>query len=197
MDLNSTFLSSSAILAEELISKKDLDELHQKIDKFQENVLKEQEITQKLLKRVLEEVKANGNSKSSTRKPIMPKTPFKEENDFKDFEAKIEKSENKFNDLVADFLSIICGNSSKFLKEAWRKIMTDEVAQKLCWQGTNNKTPVRALSVTTALKQAYNQKFATAASDSEFERTVISFFQHANNRLQKKHAYKERKENKK
>ncbi|XP_036340707.1 uncharacterized protein LOC118750080 [Rhagoletis pomonella] len=101
MDLNSTFLSSSAILAEELISKKDLDELHQKIDKFQENVLKEQEITQKLLKRVLEEVKANGNSKSSTRKPIMPKTPFKEENDFKDFEAKIEKSENKFNDLVS------------------------------------------------------------------------------------------------
>lgn len=64
-------------------------------------IFTEHEITQKLLKRVLEEVKANGNSKSSTRKTIIPKTPFKEEKDFKDFEAKIEKSENIFNDLLS------------------------------------------------------------------------------------------------
>ncbi|XP_067613992.1 uncharacterized protein [Eurosta solidaginis] len=134
---------------------RNIDALDKKIDEWRTNLSKENQSTQKLLKRVLEEVKLGASSGTVKRKKIIPQKPFSEVHEFSEFEAKIQSSENKYNGLVAELQTIICASTTKFIKMAWRKIITDNVAQSYSWQGTKTKTPARALSVTGALKRNY------------------------------------------
>ncbi|XP_067642808.1 uncharacterized protein [Eurosta solidaginis] len=184
MDFNRTFLSTG----NNQVTKQDLDNLNRKIDQWRTNLSKENQSTQKLLKRVLEEVKLGASSATVKRKKILPQKPFSEVHAFSEFEAKIQSSENKYNDLT-----IICASTTKFIKMAWRKIITDNVAQSYSWQGTKTKTPARALSVTGALKQAFCLKFPNVANDSDFKRATINFFQYASTRLNKKVEYEKQK----
>ncbi|XP_067633787.1 uncharacterized protein [Eurosta solidaginis] len=170
MDFNSTFLSTG----DNQVTKQDLDNLNRNInaldkniDEWRTNLSKENQSTQKLLKRVLEEVKLGASSATVKRKKILPQKPFSEVHEFSEFEAKIQSSENKYNDLVAELQTIICASTTKFIKMAWRKIITDNVAQSYSWQGTKTKTPARALSVTGALKQTFCLKFPNVANDSD------------------------------
>ncbi|XP_067630818.1 E3 SUMO-protein ligase PIAS2 isoform X2 [Eurosta solidaginis] len=153
---------------------------------------RENQSTQKLLKRVFEEVKLGASSATAKRKKILPQKPFSEVHEFSEFEAKIQNSENKYNDLVAELQTIICASTTKFIKMAWRKIITDNVAHSYSWQGTKTKTPARALSVTGAVKPFY-LKFPNVANNSEFERATINFFQHSSTRLNKKVEYEKQK----
>ncbi|XP_067629409.1 uncharacterized protein [Eurosta solidaginis] len=196
MDFISTFLSTG----DNQVTKQDLDNLNRnidaldkKIDEWRTNLSKENQSTKKLLKRVLEEVKLGASSATVKRKKILPQKPFSEVHEFSEFEAKIQSSENKYNDLVAELQTIICASTTKFIKMAWRKIITDNVAQSYSWQGTKTKTSARALSVTGALKQAFCLKFPNVANDSDFERATINFFQHASTRLNKKVEYEKQK----
>ncbi|XP_049302159.1 uncharacterized protein LOC125775320 isoform X2 [Bactrocera dorsalis] len=192
MDFNSSFISIGC----EQTTKSNFDDLSSKLDSLDkkvEDLLKEHHTTQKLLKRVLEEVKSTSHNATKKRNKILPQKPFAEAHDFATFEDKIQSSETKFNDLVAELQMIIASNSDKFVKMAWRKVFTDDVAQIYSWKGTKTKKPARALSVTTALRQAYHQKFPTAATDMEFERTTLNFFQHASNRLKKRIEYENKK----
>ncbi|XP_054082603.1 uncharacterized protein LOC128920125 [Zeugodacus cucurbitae] len=162
MDFNSSFISIGC----EQTTKSNFDDLSSKLDSLDkkvEDLLKEHHTTQKLLKRVLEEVKSTSHNAKKNKN--LPQKPFAEAHDFATFEDKIQSSETKFNDLVAELQMIIASNSNKFVKMAWRKVFTDDVAQIYCWKITNTKKPARALSVTTALRQAYHQKFPTAATD--------------------------------
>ncbi|XP_067614438.1 uncharacterized protein [Eurosta solidaginis] len=194
MDLNKSFSNTTE---EELLTKQDLEEfkndLKTSMQNMKNNILEEHKITQKLLKRVLEETKSNATRKSAATKAILPKEPFKTVEHFMEFESRIQSSESKFNDLVVELQTIVCGNSIRFLKMVWRKVMSDEAARHFTWKGTSNKKSIRVLSTTGALKKAYNQKFANS-SDEDFERTNMSFFHQANNRLVKKMQYS-KKEN--
>ncbi|XP_067642811.1 uncharacterized protein [Eurosta solidaginis] len=95
MDFNRTFLSTG----NNQVTKQDLDNLNRKIDQWRTNLSKENQSTQKLLKRVLEEVKLGASSATVKRKKILPQKPFSEVHAFSEFEAKIQSSENKYNDL--------------------------------------------------------------------------------------------------
>ncbi|XP_036342311.1 uncharacterized protein LOC118751600 [Rhagoletis pomonella] len=109
-----------------------------------------------------------------------------------DFEKRIQSSENKFNDVVIKLQSMVCGNPIRFVKMVWRKVMSDDAARHFCWKRISNKQAITTPSMTGALKQVYNQKFANS---TDFERTNMSFFHQANNRLVKKKQYGETKEN--
>ncbi|XP_067622219.1 uncharacterized protein [Eurosta solidaginis] len=152
MDFNSTFLSTG----DNQVTKQDLDNLNRNIDALDKKIANgEHQSTQKLLKRVLEEVKLGASSATVKRKKFIPQKPLSEVHAFSEFQAKIQSSENKYNDMVAELQTIICASTTKFIKMAWRKIVTDNVAQSYSWQGTKTKTPARALSVTGALKRNY------------------------------------------
>lgn len=77
-------------------------------------------------------------------------------------------------------------SAEKFIKLAWRKVLTDEAAQHLCWKGTTTKIPVRALSITSAIKSKYQAKTVPLNSTliklyklkKKFKLTCSKFFIH-------------------
>ncbi|XP_049304098.1 uncharacterized protein LOC105232754 [Bactrocera dorsalis] len=118
MDFNSSFISIGC----EQTTKSNFDDLSSKLDSLDkkvEDLLKEHHTTQKLLKRVLEEVKSTSHNATKKRNKNLPQKPLAEAHDFATFEDKIQSSETKFNDLVAELQMIIASNSNKFVKMAW------------------------------------------------------------------------------
>ncbi|XP_075151537.1 uncharacterized protein LOC142225615 [Haematobia irritans] len=150
----------------------------------------DQETNKKMLRRVMEEIKLINSSAHPFKKTsVVPKPPFSSKNQFEDFEKSIQKSENTFSAFVEELASETFNSSVTFVKTSWRHLISDEVAQQISWQGTLTKSPVRPLSTTLAIKQVYFKKYPMG-NDEEFQKTCISFFQHASTRLKKRKSYK-------
>ncbi|XP_075150250.1 uncharacterized protein LOC142224361 [Haematobia irritans] len=149
-----------------------------------------QETNQKMLRRVMEEIKLiNSSAHPSKKTSVIPKIPFSSKNQFEDFEKFIQNSENTFSAFVEELSSETFNSSVTFIKTSWRRLISDQVAQQMSWQGTLAKSPVRPLSTTLAIKQVYFKKYPLG-NDVEFQKTCISFFQHASTRLKKRKSYK-------
>ncbi|XP_049314259.1 uncharacterized protein LOC105223375 isoform X1 [Bactrocera dorsalis] len=131
-------------------------------------------------------------SQHTNYKKVLPETPFQSVLDFKVFEELIKNSEEAYQNLITELTAQHIYNSVNFLKASWRRIMSDHVAQHFCWTGTLEKPAIRTLSVTKALKEAYQRKFDFCTND-DFQRTIQPFFQHAKTRLQKKQNYEKLK----
>uniref|UniRef100_A0A034WQ18 DUF4806 domain-containing protein n=1 Tax=Bactrocera dorsalis TaxID=27457 RepID=A0A034WQ18_BACDO len=157
MDFNSSFISIGCEQTTKSIV--DFDDLSSKLDSLDkkvEDLLKEHHTTQKLLKRVLEEVKSTSHNATKKRNKILPQKPFAEAHDFATFEDKIQSSETKFNDLVAELQMIIASNSDKCVKMVWRKVFTDDVAQIYSWKGTKTKKPRHTIKNSLPLPRIWN-----------------------------------------
>ncbi|XP_018794415.1 PREDICTED: uncharacterized protein LOC108972334 isoform X1 [Bactrocera latifrons] len=131
-------------------------------------------------------------SQYTNYKKVLPETPFHSVLDFKVFEELIKNSEEAYQNLITELTAQHIYNSVNFLKASWRRIMSDHVAQHFCWTGTLEKPAIRTLSVTKALKEAYQRKFNFCTND-DFQRTIQPFFLHAKTRLQKKQNYEKLK----
>ncbi|XP_054083187.1 uncharacterized protein LOC105218236 isoform X2 [Zeugodacus cucurbitae] len=134
---------------------------------------------------------SKGKQNSNYNK-VLPAEPFHSVLDFKVFEELIKTTEEAYQNLIAELLTQNISNSVNFLKASWRRIMSDHVAQHFCWTGTQEKPAIRTLSVTKALKEAYQRKFDYCTYD-DFQRAIQPFFQHAKTRLQKKQNYEKLK----
>ncbi|XP_050319921.1 uncharacterized protein LOC126752923 [Bactrocera neohumeralis] len=131
-------------------------------------------------------------SRHTNYKKVLPETPFQSVIDFKVFEELIKNSEEAYQNLITELTAQHIYNPVSFLKTSWRRIMSDHVAQHFCWTGTLEKLAIRTLSVTKALKEAYQRKFDFCTND-DFQRTIQPFFLHAKTRLQKKQNYEKLK----
>ncbi|XP_017465154.1 PREDICTED: uncharacterized protein LOC108358377 isoform X1 [Rhagoletis zephyria] len=193
MDFNISFSSATN---DTPITRKDLQSLEEKvleqIRKSEKKIFKEIDHNQKSIKRsltrILQERKQRKYSHKTSWNEIIPKTPFGNIEDFKKFEKEIKDHSSKYESLSEELSHIICTSSEKFIKMAWRKIVTDNAAQNLCWKGTNTKVAARSLSITAALKNVLSVKFPQS-TDDELARTFITFFQHAKGRLLKRTVY--------
>ncbi|CAD6996796.1 unnamed protein product [Ceratitis capitata] len=124
----------------------------------------------------------------TTRKKVLPESPFQSVLEFKLFEELIKKSKKASANLIDDLIAEHTNSPENFLKSSWRRIMSDDVAQHFCWSGTQEKPAIRELNVTKALRAAFRRKYNYTTND-DFQRTIQRFFQHAKNRLLKKQNY--------
>ncbi|XP_039950538.1 uncharacterized protein LOC126765261 [Bactrocera neohumeralis] len=185
------------------VTKKDIDLLEKRIlDRIKQSenkILKEIDHNQRSIKRALtrilqetKETKQTTKTNHKSRSELLLKVPFDNLEQFQNFEKDIQEHSSKFNELKEEFFTVSGHTAEKFVKNAWRQIFIDGVAQNLCWKGTKDKMAVRPLSVTAALKSTFSSRFPHA-TDIDFERTSIVFFQHAKGRYMKKKAYDSKK----
>ncbi|XP_070072421.1 uncharacterized protein [Drosophila takahashii] len=83
--------------------------------------------------------------------------------------------------LEAEMINYNISDPAKFLRTMWKKIFTDEMASKYSWKGTNTKICVLSLAITTAVRSAFNQKFAV--DEKQFSLVCSKWFQTANDRI--------------
>ncbi|XP_036321606.1 uncharacterized protein LOC118735765 isoform X2 [Rhagoletis pomonella] len=200
---NSNTTSGCQMGLDETATKRDIAELKELIRDTHNSLLKAQQKTQIFLKKVTDEdlksVPAATASQThcqigqnfvtnSKRKEVLPKNPYQTVSDFKTFEELLKDSKDLYTNLVDELTTHQFSNSVSFIKSIWRRIMTDNVAQHFCWNGTPEKTAIRTLCVTNALREAYLHKY-NYSSNEEFQRTTISFFQYAKARRQLKENY--------
>lgn len=152
--------------------------IHNSIDTDIKDLMEKHEATQRLVYRLLEEVKVLQNSRVPAQEnakslSILPRETFLSKEEFMSFEKKIQSSEEYFSNLVMTndnisksfykniFLHFqvkelkekVSGNASKFIRSCWRRLMKDDVAQCFCWQGAAAKLPLKSLSITLAIKR--------------------------------------------
>lgn len=53
---------------------------------------------------------------------------------------------------------LVVAKTPNFTKNCWRMLLVDEVAEKLCWKGTEEKKSVRSLSVGKAIRSKLYRK---------------------------------------
>ncbi|XP_039968134.1 uncharacterized protein LOC120779832 [Bactrocera tryoni] len=82
------------------------------------------------------------------------------------------------------------GKKPNFTKNCWRKLLVDELAEKLCWKGTEQKKGVRSLSTSKSIR---NAAISIGIGEDAFVRTTKSLFQFAKNRQESKEKYKSKK----
>ncbi|XP_053959080.1 uncharacterized protein LOC128863769 isoform X1 [Anastrepha ludens] len=188
-NLNFNHLSNHQKELNEIVTKKDIAELKSLIKSSPKTFYTEQ---QKVGNYLNQEAHEDINPVNVIYKEILPEKPFHTVSEFKAFEKLISDSAEAYKNLVNEFTAQKSNHTVAFIKSSWRRIMTDNVAKHFCWTGTPEKPAIRTLRVTDALKEAYRRKY-NYGSNEEFQRIIISFFQHAKTRLQKKQNYEKTK----
>ncbi|XP_037808803.1 zinc finger protein 177-like isoform X2 [Lucilia sericata] len=79
--------------------------------------------------------------------------------------------------------------SPNFTKNCWRKLLVDELAEKLCWTGTEDKKSVRSLSTSKIIR---NAAISIGLGEDEYIKCTKSFFQFAKHRQICRIKYKEK-----
>ncbi|XP_050339642.1 uncharacterized protein LOC126765942 [Bactrocera neohumeralis] len=136
----------------DLLEKRILDRIKQSENKILKEIDHNQKSVKRALTRILQETKQTTKTSHKSRSELLLKVPFDNLEQFQNFEKDIQEHSRKFNELKEEFFTVSVHTAEKFVKNAWRQIFTDGVAQNLCWKGTKDKMAVRPLSVTAALK---------------------------------------------
>ncbi|XP_037808802.1 zinc finger protein 3 homolog isoform X1 [Lucilia sericata] len=124
--------------------------------------------------------------KSST-KLVMPDHPFKVMDDFLNFEKQLQCDKNFSDSFGKELLTV--AKSPNFTKNCWRKLLVDELAEKLCWTGTEDKKSVRSLSTSKIIR---NAAISIGLGEDEYIKCTKSFFQFAKHRQICRIKYKEK-----
>ncbi|XP_058975941.1 uncharacterized protein LOC131803152 isoform X2 [Musca domestica] len=122
---------------------------------------------------------------------LMPESPFKNIDEFMDFEKKLQEDKKFLNMFGKELLTV--AKTPNFTKNCWRKLLVDELAQKMCWKGTEEKKSVRSLSSAKAIR---NAAISIGLSEDEYIKSTKSFFQFAKNRQESKQKYTPKTKNK-
>ncbi|KAM7344173.1 uncharacterized protein ACRADG_010996 [Cochliomyia hominivorax] len=124
---------------------------------------------------------------TSVVKLVMPENPYKSMDDFLHFEKQLQNDKNLTDSFVKELQTV--AKTPNFVKNCWRKLLMDELAENLCWKGTEEKKSVRSLSTSKAIKYA---AISIGLREDEFIKHTKSFFQFAKNRQICKAKYKEK-----
>ncbi|XP_049316745.1 uncharacterized protein LOC125779406 [Bactrocera dorsalis] len=119
---------------------------------------------------------------------VIPQQPFQTMEDFLNFEKQLQEDPNLFASFEMELKTV--AKKPNFTKNCWRKLLVDELAEKLCWKGTEQKKSVRSLSTSKSIR---NAAIAIGIEEDEFIRNTKSFFQFAKNRQESKEKYKSKK----
>ncbi|XP_049304076.1 uncharacterized protein LOC125776362 [Bactrocera dorsalis] len=122
-------------------------------------------------------------------KLVIPQQPFQTMKDFLNFEKQLQEDPNLFASFASEMELKTVGKKPNFTKNCWRKLLVDELAEKLCWKGTEKKS-VRSLNASKSIR---NAAIAIGIGEDEFIRNTKSFFQFAKNRKESKEKYKSKK----
>ncbi|XP_067638877.1 uncharacterized protein [Eurosta solidaginis] len=122
------------------ITKNDLEEFGKKIldhtKASEQKMLKETHHNEKSVKRtmtrILQETKQRTNHSQKRRSNLLLKTPFNDLEKFQNFEKEVQDHGSKYENLKDELSTVMAHTGEKFVRNAWRKILTDGVAQQLC-----------------------------------------------------------------
>ncbi|XP_065371026.1 uncharacterized protein LOC135963182 [Calliphora vicina] len=185
-----TVLNSSLSEDANVIQPVAVDEMAAKISKTIEPILvrltNEVTLLRKEINYLRNEIKQLKEEKSSV-KLVIPETPYKVMDDFLNFEKQLQDDKDFSDSFVKELQTV--AKTPNFIKNCWRKLLVDELAEKLCWKGTEEKKSVRSLSTSKAIR---NAAISIGLGEDEFIKCTKSFFQFAKNRQICKTKYKEK-----
>ncbi|XP_073846286.1 uncharacterized protein [Musca autumnalis] len=170
-----------------------LDILQKVVDNQQNMEKKMDRITTELIsvRNEIAKVKSTILRNTTTETIIMPKIALKTLEEYKIFEQNLENEET-----LKTFINELCSapekSFEKFVRNSWRKIFSDDLAETFSWRGTATKVCIRGSVITTAIRTAFKQRFPL--DDSDFDRISQKHFQYAHDRVVKVAKYQMKKQ---
>ncbi|XP_058986627.1 uncharacterized protein LOC131806504 [Musca domestica] len=137
------------------------------------------------LRKELQELKPE---RKKTKTLVMPSVPFKDIEPFLEFEKGLQEINEAFISLESELKLV--AKAPNFVKNCWKKIITDELGERLCWKGTETKRSVRNFSTTKAIR---NATLSLGYTEDTFIKDTRTFFQFAKNRIKLRNDYKNKK----
>ncbi|XP_055859246.1 uncharacterized protein LOC129921442 isoform X4 [Episyrphus balteatus] len=129
--------------------------------------------------------KQNDTVLASDRYPFTKKLPFKDRESFLKFDNDCSENSELLQTLQLYYKNEDPFNSKAFLRNNLRKLITDDAAVMFSWQGTEQKTQMKNLTVFEALRNAFREVFPK--SSDMFANTILKrHFQHAMDRIRKR-----------
>ncbi|XP_065365089.1 uncharacterized protein LOC135958143 isoform X2 [Calliphora vicina] len=123
-------------------------------------------------------------------KLTIPDSPFKIMDEFLKFENLLQEDKLFLKSFEKELRTV--AKSPNFTKNCWRKLLTDELAEHLCWKGTTEKKCARSMSAAKAIR---NAAISMGVKEEEFVKSTKSFFQFAKTRQESRKKYFEKKLN--
>ncbi|XP_037826915.1 uncharacterized protein LOC119614857 [Lucilia sericata] len=148
--------------------------LKQQIGRLTEEVVTVRNEVRQLKLIYSEEIKTN----------LVPPLPIKTVKQLEELHKQIEENV----DIVAQLKYVIGkvggDSSNSFVRNAIKKMLSDDVAAKLSWRGTNSKPSIQEFNITKIITSVCHSKFPKA-DDAGINKVLQQHFVHAGDRLRK------------
>ncbi|XP_060651204.1 uncharacterized protein LOC132787883 [Drosophila nasuta] len=159
-----------------------LQKLNKNVEDLNERVIKLEADNTIIQTRILTEVIAQRKLvKGNKPRMLLPPKSFNKIEEIEKFEEELNNSAELCEQLDAEIKNYNISDPAKFLRTMWKKIFSDEIALKYSWKGTHTKNCVLSMAITTAMRSAFNQKFAV--DEKQFSSISSKWFQTANDRI--------------
>ncbi|XP_037822144.1 uncharacterized protein LOC119610830 isoform X2 [Lucilia sericata] len=115
----------------------------------------------------------------------LPRLPLKTLQSLEEFDDQLLEN-SKLKKILKQYINKVGGNDyAKFLRCAFKAMMTDEVALQVTWRGTKEKQSIQEFTIFHIIRDACYAKYPEA-SKSEINKVCQKHFLYAKDRLKKK-----------